>query len=315
MLSKAKVLVIGGSGFIGRNLIHALSGRVAEIRNLDVVPHRSTEDHATHWPGSFLQTEILREAMTGVDLVYHLAATAMPRKSNQNPQRDCRENVVGTLSVLDTAVALNIRRLVFTSSGGTVYGPTDNVPIEEGHPTNPITAYGISKLACEKYLRLYDGKGRLSTLSLRVANPYGPFQNLAKAQGALTTFCHQAISEEPITIWGDGSVQRDFVHIRDVAEALVLAGAAEISGMEINIGSGQGRSLNDLLEVIGRSLGRDIPRSYEAGRSFDVARNYLDITRARELLGWTPEVALEDGIAELLAYFRQQMATAQPPAR
>lgn len=308
MLSKAKVLVIGGSGFIGRNLIHALSDRVAEIRNLDVVPHRSTADHATHWPGSFLQTEILREAMTGVDLVYHLAATAMPRKSNQNPQRDCRENVVGTLSVLDTAVTLKVRRLIFTSSGGTVYGPTDSVPIAENHPTNPITAYGISKLACEKYLRFYDGYSGLSTLSLRIANPYGPFQNLAKAQGALTTFCHQAVAGEPITIWGDGSVQRDFVHIRDVSEALVLAGTAEASGMEINIGSGQGRSLNDLLDVIGRSLGHDIPRNYEAGRSFDVARNYLDITRARELLGWSPGVALEDGVAELLAYFHHQQA-------
>lgn len=315
MLAKSRVLVIGGGGFIGRNLIAALIGQVAEIRSLDVAATPVRHGSVSHWQGSFLQAEVLREAMTGCDIVYHLAATAMPRESNLNPARDCQENVVGTLSVLDTATAQGVGRLIFSSSGGTVYGNTEQVPIPETHPTNPISGYGISKLACEKYLRLYDGRGErpLRTISLRIANPYGPFQNLQKAQGALTTFCYNAVNDLPIAIWGDGSVERDFVHVSDVARAMLSAATAPVSAREINIGSGRGHSLNEILDVIGKIEGRDIPRTYQPGRAFDVPRNFLDITDAEALLGWTPQVDLRSGIAELLAYFRAERENSPPP--
>lgn len=306
------VLVIGGSGFIGSYLVEALLASGRQVRVLDFGPGRVRHDNLTHWAGSFLQQEILQEAMTGVGTIYHLANSAMPREANRDPRRDCAENVVGSLGILDLAVSRGVRRLVFASSGGTVYGPTAEVPIPEDHPTRPITAYGIGKLSIEKYLRLYDGRGEaesLSTVSLRIANPYGPYQNIAKAQGALTTFCAHAVSGKTIQIWGDGSIERDFIHVSDVARALMLAGdhtTEEARATEINIGAGEGTSLNTLLDLIEKILDRRVVREYLPGRDFDVARNFLNIERARSKLGWAPQVSLQDGVAELLAHFQSQ---------
>lgn len=308
MMQDLPVLVIGGSGFIGRNLVEALLKTGRQVRILDLSPSRIDHDNLSHWSGSFLQAEFLHEAMTGVSHVFHLAATMMPREANQDPRRDCAENVVGTLGVLEAALSCGVSRLVFSSSGGTVYGQTKTLPIAERHPTFPINAYGISKLACEKYVRLYNGRGRdvpLSTLSLRIANPYGPHQNIKKAQGALTTFCVRASAGEKIVIWGDGSVVRDFVHIGDVARALMLAADADVSGTEINIGAGRGVSLNEILDLIEDILGQPVEREYTAGRTFDVERNYLDTTKARDHLGWMPKFALRDGVAELLAHLQE----------
>lgn len=308
MTAHPSALVIGGSGFIGQYLVERLLEAGQEVRTLDLGPSRFSHPRLTHWSGSFLQHELLHEAMTGVDCVYHLAATTMPREADMNPMRDCAENVVGTLGILDVALARNVRRLVFTSSGGTVYGPTEIVPIPESHPTYPINAYGASKLACEKYLRLYNGRGDeapLSTLSLRVANPYGPRQNTRKAQGALTTFAAQAVRGEVIQIWGDGSVERDFIHVRDVVRAIQLAGESTVSGAEINIGSGVGTSLNQLLALIEDALGQPVAREYRPARGFDVPRNFLDISRAEEVFGWTPAIGLTAGLQELLTHFQE----------
>jgi UDP-glucose 4-epimerase len=304
MPSPARILVTGGGGFIGGHLIGGLLTTGAEVGNLDFIPGRHSHPRLIHWPGSFLDPSLLREALVGVDTVYHLAATNFPRESNLDPRRDAEENLIGTLSLLDMAVAAGVRRIVFCSSGGTVYGPTDTVPIAEDHPTSPISAYGIVKLSIEKYLRLYSIQAGIGTLSLRLANPYGPYQNIRKAQGAITTFCHRALLDEPIDIWGDGTVERDFVYIDDVTRAMLLAGASTLSGTEINIGSGQGTSLNTLLTEIESVLGRPVRRRYLDGRAFDVPRNHLAITRAASQLGWMPGVTLRDGIRRLLEFFR-----------
>lgn len=305
------VLITGGAGFIGRYVTEAMLNQGFDVRSLDFAPGALRHDRLTHWGGSFLDDMLLAEALTGVDCVFHLAATGFAREANTDPVRDCRDNVLGTLSLLELAARAGVRRLIYCSSGGTVYGPTDAVPIHEDHATNPITAYGISKLACEKYMRFFNGEGRISTLTLRVANPYGPHQNIAKAQGALTTFCHRAVSDEPITIWGDGSVERDFVEIRDVARAFVLAHNAEASGTEINIGSGRGVSLNQLIAMIAEVLGRPIDHGFTEGRGFDVPRNYLDIQRAQAMLGWQPEIPVEDGVRSLIEWMQAQQGATQ----
>ncbi|MDT1062036.1 NAD-dependent epimerase/dehydratase family protein [Paracoccus sp. CPCC 101403] len=307
--SVGQVLVTGGGGFIGTALTRLLLSQGIKVRNLDFVPNDFTAPGLRHFQGSFLDHGLTREAMAGVDCLFHLAATTFTREANQNPARDAQENILGTLQLLDYACEAGVKRVVFCSSGGTVYGPTDLDLIPETAPTNPISAYGISKLACEKYMRLYDassgsgvGNGALSTVTLRVANPYGAGQNISKAQGALTTFCHRAVRNEPIEIWGDGTVERDYIDVRDVATALLAAArAVKVSGTEINIGSGRGASLNELVSGITAQLGHAPTVTYRAARSFDVPRNILDIAKAKRALDWEPVIGLRAGIANLLA--------------
>lgn len=295
------ILVTGGSGFLGHHLTAALTARGQAVRILDFAPSRHQAPLVSCWQGSFLDMPLLRQAMVGVDTVYHLAATTFPREAHKNPRRDAEENLVGTLDLLELAAQAGVRRVIFCSSGGTVYGPDAPVPLHEDLPTNPISAYGIHKLGVEKYLRMFHHEGAFESLSLRIANPYGPFQDVRKAQGALSTFCQQALRDDEIQIWGDGSVERDFIHVTDVARALVLAGASRQSGTEINIGSGHGTTLNDLLRLIGDALGRPVRHRYLPGRAFDVPRNVLDIAKADRLLAWAPQIALADGIRGLLS--------------
>lgn len=293
-------LITGGGGFIGSHLIEALLHSGAQVRDIDLKPGRVKHPALDHWSGSFLDASLVREAMVGIDTVYHLAATNFPRESNRDPLRDAQENLIGSLQLLDTAAKSGVRRFVFISSGGTVYGATETAPIREDHPTNPITAYGICKLAFEKYLRLYAAQEPIETIALRLANPYGANQDIRKAQGALTTFAHRALSGETIEIWGDGTVERDFIHIDDVISGIMAAGRAKASGLEVNIGSGEGASLNRLIAEISEALGRKIDVTFKPSRQFDVPRNFLDISRAEAELGWRPSVGLRDGIGRLL---------------
>lgn len=295
-------LVTGGGGFIGQALIARLLDDGWTIRNLDFIAGQIGHPSLSHWQGSFLNRDLLREAMVGVECVFHLASTHFPREANLHPRADAEGGIVGTVAVAETAAEMGVRRMVFASSGGTVYGPLTQVPVPEDHPTRPITAYGISKLAGEHYVRFFDARG-VSTVSLRVANPYGPGQNISKAQGALTTFCHHAAFGLPIEIWGDGSVVRDFVHVDDVARAFALAADAPVRGTEINVGSGRGASLNELLDLIRAVTGRDPDVTYHPARAFDVPRSVLSIDRAQAALGWTPQVELRDGIAGMMQSF------------
>lgn len=303
-----RVAITGGGGFIGSALTRNLLGRGIAVNNLDYLPNKFTHPLLVHFQGSFLDHGLVREAISGVDCVFHLAATGFSHEANANPVRDVEENIVGTLKLLEIASELKVARMVFCSSGGTIYGPTDQVPIQEETATNPVSAYGISKLACEKYMRLFDatnpsgvGNGVMTTLSLRVSNPYGADQNISKAQGALVTFCHRTLNNEPIVIWGDGTIERDYIDVRDVAEALYLAGSrTDVSSREINIGSGQPTSLINLLDMISAVLNRRPVVDFQKGRGFDVPRNYLDISAAQTLLNWSPRIDLQTGITELL---------------
>lgn len=294
-------VVTGGGGFIGQILVRHLLVAGWTVRNLDFMSGGISDPRLSHWQGSFTNHDLLHEAMVDADCIFHLASTHFPREANANPYADCESGVLGLIAMVTMAISIGVRRIVFASSGGTVYGPLIQVPVSEDHPTRPITAYGVSKLACEHYLRFFDTRS-IETLSLRIANPYGPGQNIRKAQGALTTFCHHAAQGLPIVIWGDGTVERDFVHVEDVAKALVLAADSPARGTEINIGSGKGASLNGLLDLI-RQNGFDPLVEYQEARAFDVPRSVLCIDRARDLLGWIPDIGLEKGIAGMMQAF------------
>jgi UDP-glucose 4-epimerase len=209
------------------------------------------------------------------------------------------------LRLLEIARLNGVRRVIFASSGGTVYGLPQSLPIAESHPTQPLVSYGIAKLAIEKYLHMYQVLHGVEYCVLRLANPFGERQRVSAAQGAVAVFLHRALHGETIHIWGDGSVTRDYIYIKDAISAFIKAMSWQGSQRVFNIGSGQGLSLNDILAAMEKLLGRPVTRSYEPARNFDVPVNVLDITCARQHLAWAPEVSFHDALANTLAWMRE----------
>ena len=277
-----KSLVLGGTGFIGQHLCRDLG------------------PDAKCFGGRFEDQKALREAMQGVDVVFHLISTTIPETSNRDVQFDLISNVAPTLQMLDLARENKVVKVIYVSSGGAVYGPDCHRPLKEDDATNPICAYGIHKLMIEKYLRLFYRLWGLDYRILRVANPYGPGQGASRAQGAITQFTNRMRNNEPLEIWGDGSVVRDYVHVEDVVKAIILSEKYSGPYKLFNIGSGKGHSLLELVSMVGKAAGRSVEIIFSEARPVDVPVNILDISRAEEELGWHPTISLEDGIRKLL---------------
>ena len=305
-----KCAVLGGGGFIGSAVVDRLlteGHRVRIFERSGVAPYRRFEiSEKVEWVGGdFLNPEDVGGAVAGVDTVVHLISTTLPKTSNDDPIHDVRSNVIATLQLLDTMLKLRVPRVVFISSGGTVYGVPKYLPIDEDHPTDPLVSYGITKLTIEKYLHLYRRLHGLETVTLRVSNPYGQRQRVDTGQGAVGVFVDRAIRGVPIEIWGDGSTSRDYVHVEDVAAAFTRTVAYQGSKTVFNIGSGAGVSLNELIAMLGKILGSTIEPRYAKARAFDVPANVLSNRLAKDELGWEPSIALEDGLASTVDWQRQ----------
>jgi UDP-glucose 4-epimerase len=249
----------------------------------------------------------LADTLSGVDAVVHLASTTVPSTSNLDPAADISGNLVPTVRLLEAMRASGTRKLVFFSSGGTVYGIPTKDPVPEDHPLNPISSYGIVKLATEQYLRMEQQLHGLKFVALRPANIYGPRQAQVGLLGVIGTYLRKVAEDAPIEIWGDGSVVRDFVHVEDIAD---LCHRALISGASgcFNAGSGEGTSISQIVDIIGQTTGRTLEPVYKPGRNFDVPRVVLDIARARATFGWQPAVPLRRGIAETWEWVKQHSA-------
>lgn len=296
-----KCAVFGGGGFIGSAVCDRLLKEGHALRIFErpkVPPYRIFESHEkVEWvEGDMLSSQDLDHCLEGMDAVFHLVSTTFPKNSNENPIYDVESNLVGSLRLLDSMVRNGVPRIVFISSGGTVYGVPEYLPVDEKHPTNPRVSYGITKLAIEKYLQLYSGLYGMRPVILRVSNPFGSRQRLESAQGAATAFLRRALNNEQVEIWGDGSVIRDYLHVSDVAEAFLKALTYEGKQSVFNIGSGEGTSLNQLLEAIERIVGHPVRRTYLPTRSFDIPVSVLNSGLARQELGWIPTMSLEEGI-------------------
>jgi UDP-glucose 4-epimerase len=292
-------LVLGGNGFIGTHLVDALLDKGLSVRVYDRSPSRlrETPQGAEYVEGELGNYGLIREAVEGIEVVYHLISTTLPKTSNDDPIYDVRSNLIDTLQLLEACVEGGVRKVIFASSGGTVYGLPHTVPITEDHPTNPITSYGIVKLAIEKYMDLFRHLHGLGYTVVRISNPYGPYQNPGGQQGAIAVFLHHLRTGQPITIWGDGRVVRDYIYVTDLVDALVLAAEVESGRKVLNVGSGRGTSLNELISLINEVTGERPEVKYVAGRALDVPANVLDVARACEELGWRPKTALDYGIA------------------
>lgn len=297
----ASCLVLGGAGFIGSHLAEALlqAGhrvRIFDRPHLDRLPGFLQRPEFEVFTGDFLNPRSLSPALEGSEIVFHLVSTTLPKTSNDNPMYDVESNVMGTLRLLELCRQQRVRKMVFASSGGTVYGVPRSVPIDESHPTDPTCSYGIHKLAIEKYLQLNHRLHGLDYCVVRPANLYGPRQRLDVAQGAVAVFLDRALRGQPIQLWGDGSVVRDYLYVGDAAEALVKAAAYQGEPKVFNLGSGVGTSLRQLIKEIEALLGRALAVEYAAARALDVPANVLDASLAARHLGWTARTPLAEGL-------------------
>ncbi|MGH8475835.1 MAG: NAD-dependent epimerase/dehydratase family protein [Methylococcales bacterium] len=305
-----RCLIPGGGGFIGSFLadrLLALGHTVRIFERPRVVAYRAfgAQERVEWLAGDFQSTADIDTAVDGSNVVFHLVSTTLPKNSNDDPIYDVETNLVGTLRLLAAAVRCSVKKVVFISSGGTVYGIPAQIPIREEHPTEPLVSYGIAKLAIEKYLHLYWRLHGLDYCILRVANPFGERQRVDTAQGAVAVFLSKALSKQAIEIWGDGSVTRDYIYIDDLIDAFIRAMDHDGEARVFNIGSGTGRSLNQLLRAIEDLLGHPIERRYLPARQFDVPVNVLDIVRAHDVLGWQPRVPFNEALRRTLVWMKK----------
>lgn len=297
-----RCLVLGGRGFIGSHLVDALLDQGYVVRCFDL-PHVAPlgDSHLTTpafelYEGDFSSEADLANALEGCDICYHLVSTTLPKSSNTDPVFDVESNVLGTVRLLTHAVKSGLKKIIFVSSGGTVYGVPTQVPILETHSNDPVCSYGITKLAIEKYLGLFHQLHGLDYTVLRLANPFGERQRTHASQGAVAVFLGKVLRGEPVEIWGDGSVVRDYIHIADVVDALLISLNKTTGEHVFNIGAGRGYSLNELLDAIEKATGRVADRRYLPGRVFDVPVSVLSVERAKQVLGWVPKIDFEHGL-------------------
>lgn len=302
---KASCIVLGGGGFIGTNLCRRLAAEGHRVRAFG--RHRPFPEalEGVEWfQGDFSNAGALATAIETFDIVYHLISGTTPLSANLDMAADLQSNVIASLGMFDICRKLDVSRIVFVSSGGTIYGCPQQIPTPETAPTDPITAYGINKLAIEKYLALNCHLHQLDYRVLRVSNPFGPFQTPIKNQGVIASIISHALRDEEIEIWGDGTVVRDFVFVDDVVDALVSAGRDRSETRLFNIGCGEGRSLRDVIETIEILLGRKLDINWKPGRPVDVPVSIVAIDRARVILGWQPHTSFRSGLEQTIAWWR-----------
>jgi UDP-glucose 4-epimerase len=302
-----RILVLGGSGFLGSHIVDKFLAERHDVVVYDLYPERFRRSPAgiKFYTGDFGNVGALDELIaTGFDAVIHCVSTTTPKSSNESPEFDIQSNVIGTLYLLDICVKRSVGKVVFLSSGGTVYGDIGNKDtVDETHAVRPMCSYGVSKLTIEHYLDVYRHLRGLNYVALRLANPYGERQSPLRALGALTVFLHKTLKRENVEVWGDGRVTRDFIYVCDVANAVYLATVNPVSGI-FNVGTGTGLSLRDILIEISNVLGREPCVTWLSSRSFDVPRIVLDATRLKKATNWNCHTGLQDGMAITAEWLR-----------
>lgn len=297
-----RCLILGGAGFLGTNLAYGLLRR-----NYEVCVYNRISAHVQRlrclFPtlkiidGDFFSESRFTSILDNIDVVFHLVSATNP--ANRDMEREFVENVIPTVHLLEACKGLPLR-IIYFSSGGTIYGIPRYTPIDEMHPTDPISTYGLHKLTVEKCLQYYGRVYGIQYQILRISNPYGELQNPFSNQGAIAVFLNKALLGETIEVWGNGSAVRDYIHVSDVVEACLQV--MEYAGEErvFNVGSGRGYSLNDILETIRQAVGSKLNIHHITGRIQDVPVNILDSSLLHNQTGWSPRVDIAQGIHSMV---------------
>lgn len=291
------ILVLGGCGFIGSHVVDVFLERGFRVRVVDRQPEafRPPLHSVEYVRGDISDVSLLSEVLIGIDAVVHLVSTTVPSTSNIAPEADITGNLIATVRLLAVMREVKVKNIVYLSSGGTVYGIPETDPISEGHPLRPISSYGIVKMAIEKYLHMEHHLHGLQYCVLRASNPYGPRQGHRGVQGVIGAYLWNIARGDPIEVWGDGSVVRDFIHVRDLAELCAIAVSSTVGGV-FNAGYGEGASILEIISMIEKAVGGPVNPVFKSGRKFDVPRAVLDNSHAKDSFCWSPKIALQEGI-------------------
>ncbi len=301
------MLVTGGAGFIGSNLVDALLKKGYEVRVLDDLSTGRMENlnAASGSRGfEFVKGDIRNfnsKILKDVEMVFHQAAQVAVRRSIKEPLYDLDVNVSGTLNLLESMRKNDIGKIVYASSGGAVYGNPKYLPCDEKHPTDPVSPYGASKLAAEKYIRVYHENYGIDYVNLRYGNVYGPRQDPSGEAGVIAIFLNKALSRKKLIIFGDGSQTRDYIHVYDVIGANLLAIDNRMNGDSFNVGTGIETSVNQLVAMIRSLMHNDIIAEHGEGIKGEVKRIFLDISKIRKF-GFKARYNLEMGIRSVLKW-------------
>jgi UDP-glucose 4-epimerase len=295
-----RIVLIGGNGFIGSSLANYLARMDYEVLVFDKIFTSKFNEKIATFTGNFEKRDDLNAAIQSGDCVIHLAATSVPVNSGKDITGDIEHNVLPSVRLFEVCAVKGVDRLIYASSGGTIYGVPRYTPIDEFHPLNPNSVYGMNKLSIENYLRYFSDKYHFKSIVLRISNPYGPRQVPFRGQGVISTFLASVLLNKPIHVWGDGSAVRDYLYIDDLTMA--FESAIKYSGQHriFNIGSGIGYSINQIIENI-QDLTHTKPLIlFEQESDVEVHANILNNSLAKLELNWVPQMSLLDGLSKTL---------------
>ena len=302
-------LIMGGNGFIGSHIakkllendytVKIVSNFKSGTSNLDAIVGR-----IERIKGDFLDRDIIRKSIKDVDIVFHNISTTLPQSSINDPIYDVESNIVGTIKWMQSISSSNVEKIIFASSGGTIYGEPFHIPITEDAPKNPICPYAISKLTIEKYIQYFNYLYGIDYAIFRYSNPYGAGQYPSRGQGVVSIFLDLIAKGKQPIIFGDGSMIRDYIYINDVAEVNLMAISKKSKHHIFNVGSGKGTSLNDMINMMSIVVGKTITPKYVNVRKGDISEIVLDITRIKKEYGWEPKTSMIEGIRDTWSWIK-----------
>lgn len=307
---KETCIIYGGGGFIGSHIVDDLLKHNVKVTVFDkLYSSKRNVEHVLNKiefiEGDFDNRQDIKNSLKDKDYVIHLVSSTIPADSNLNPQYDAETNLISTLNLLEECANNKIKKVIFLSSGGTIYGTPVKLPIKEDHPTNPTCSYGIIKLTIEKYLYLYKSLRGLDFRILRFSNPFGERQNPGIGQGLIVTFLYKIKNEQTIEIWGNGNVVRDYFYIKDGVRSIYLSIKDKSNYSVFNISSGKGLSINQILDKFRKVLKLDFNVKYTEPRKFDVQVNILDNKLASRILGWKPVTNIDQALRNTWEFIRK----------
>ena len=314
-----KVLVTGGAGFIGSHVADLFLAKEWEVTIVDDLSSGKREnipaDTRFHEIGVTSPELVRLVTEQNFDVIAHLAGQIDVRKSVADPIADAAINILGTLNIMEALRAAGAgTRVVFTSTGGALYGDFNAPPNYETYPKDPESPYAIGKLTAEYYLAYYGRVHNIDSATVRFANVYGPRQDPHGEAGVVAIFCGRILSNRPLTIFGDGRQTRDYVYVGDVARAVYLAATepapakGRLDARAFNIGTGNGTSVIEIARLLQEVAGTKVPVEFAPHRLGEQQESFVNADKARELLGWTPQVTLPEGLARTFAWFEQQVS-------